>query len=81
MNNIPCNNAFLAEAKNGGQQQLVSENLSFSSFALNGRTEELRKKMDNDVYVIGRLAIRGQLTGIFAPPNGGKTLLVCNYSA
>jgi hypothetical protein len=58
-----------------------TKNLSFSSFALNGKTKELRKKMDNDVYIVGKLAIKGQLTGVYAPPNGGKTLMVLRLLA
>ena len=48
----------------------------FGSHAVNGRVAELRKEMADDVYILGKMAILGQITGFYAPPNGGKTLLV-----
>lgn len=47
----------------------------FKAFALNGRSTEMRLKMLDDKYVLGRLAILGQATAFYAKPNSGKTLL------
>jgi hypothetical protein len=46
-----------------------------SKFALNGRSDVMRERMLSDVYVIGKIAILGQTTVIYAPPNAGKTLI------
>jgi hypothetical protein len=46
-----------------------------SKFALNGRSDAMRERMLSDVYVIGKIAILGQTTVIYAPPNAGKTLI------
>lgn len=35
----------------------------------------MREKMLEDKYVLGRIAILGQITAIYAKPNSGKTLL------
>jgi hypothetical protein len=35
----------------------------------------MRERMLSDVYVIGKIAILGQTTVIYAPPNAGKTLI------
>jgi archaellum biogenesis ATPase FlaH len=51
---------------------------SLDQFALNGQSQEMRKKMLADQHVLGRLALRGQATVFFAERNGGKTLLM-NY--
>jgi hypothetical protein len=48
---------------------------SLNVFSLNGQSKEMRAKMLDDKFVLGRLAILGQSTAIFAKPNGGKTLL------
>ncbi len=49
--------------------------ISFEQFTLNGKSKEMRAKMLTDTFVLGRLAILGQSTLIFAKPNAGKTLL------
>lgn len=51
---------------------------SLDQFALNGQSQEMRKKMLDDQHVLGRMALRGQATVYFAERNGGKTLLM-NY--
>ncbi|MCW5601816.1 AAA family ATPase [Nitrosomonas sp.] len=45
-------------------------------FALNGQSAEMRKRMLEDKFILGRIAILGQCTVIYAPPGTGKTLLV-----
>ncbi len=44
-------------------------------FSLNGASREMRKKMSEDEFLLGRLAILGQMTVFYAKPNAGKTLL------
>lgn len=55
----------------------LSENKPFSlkQFALNGQSEKMRSQMLADKFVLGKLAIFGQWTVIYAPPNAGKTLI------
>lgn len=48
---------------------------SLSMFALNGRSEEMRKQMLDDKFILGRLAILGQATVFYASRNAGKTLI------
>ena len=45
------------------------------TFVLNGASEEMKTKMLEDKYILGRMAILGQSTVFYAPPNSGKTLL------
>ena len=49
---------------------------SLAQFSLKGRSSEMEKKMLADKFVLGRIAIFGQATVIYAKPNTGKTLLV-----
>jgi len=51
------------------------EPFSLTQFSLNGKSETMRKKMLADKFILGRLAILGQITQFYAPPNAGKTLL------
>ncbi|MBK8969821.1 MAG: AAA family ATPase [Hahellaceae bacterium] len=44
-------------------------------FSLNGQSKEMELKMQFDVFVLGRLALLGQATIFYAPPNCGKTLI------
>lgn len=52
-----------------------SEPFSMSQFSLNGKSKEFESQMLNDVYVLGRIAILGQATALYAKYNFGKTLL------
>lgn len=46
-----------------------------NSFSLNGSSEQMKKQMLDDVFVLGRVALLGQATVLYAEPNTGKTLL------
>ena len=59
-----------------GWTQEPVEPFSLDKFALNGQVAEMRRKMLEDKFVLGQLAIYGQVTVIYAPPNTGKTLLI-----
>jgi hypothetical protein len=47
----------------------------FDKFSLNGDSATMKAQMLSDTYVLGKLAILGQLTAFYAKPNSGKTLL------
>lgn len=47
--------------------------------SVRGKSQELKMKMLDDVYVIQDLAILGQWTVFFAAPNTGKTLLTMRF--
>ncbi len=65
-------NSFRDEA-NGNSTS--TKPFSLEQFALNGTSAKMREKMLADKFILGRLAILGQLTLFSAPPNAGKTLL------
>ncbi|MDD5276673.1 MAG: bifunctional DNA primase/polymerase [Methylovulum sp.] len=48
---------------------------TLAQFSLKGRSSEMEKTMLADKFVLGRIAIYGQATAIYAKPNTGKTLL------
>lgn len=52
------------------------DEFDITRFSLNGDSEEMKLKMLADTFVLGKLALLGQVTFIYAPPNTGKTLLV-----
>jgi hypothetical protein len=54
-------------ATNGG--------FSLKSFSIRGDSQQMKQKMLADVFVLGRLALLGQVTHIYAAPNAGKTLI------
>lgn len=47
-----------------------------SQFSMNGQATTMEAKMLDDKFVLGRMAILGQSTVLYAKPNAGKTLLV-----
>lgn len=59
----------------GVTQETPSEPFSLAQFSLNGTSKQMREKMLADTFILGRLAILGQITLFSAPPNAGKTLL------
>jgi hypothetical protein len=48
---------------------------SLDRFVLNGDSDDMEKQMLADKYILGRVALLGQITYFYAPPNAGKTLL------
>ncbi len=76
----PTADGFTSLGGSEGQAQADKEqagDLPFclSQFALNGRSASMRERMLADLYILGRIAILGQFTMIYAPPNAGKTLI------
>jgi hypothetical protein len=47
----------------------------FNKFSLNGDSVAMKAQMLTDTYVLGEIAILGQLTALYAKPGSGKTLL------
>lgn len=58
------------------QEPLGPPKFTLKQFSLNGKSEEMKKQMLEDKYILGRLAIYGQYTVFYASPNVGKTLLI-----
>ncbi len=52
------------------------QRFTLKQFSLNGQSEEMKKQMLEDKYILGRIAIYGQYTVFYASPNVGKTLLI-----
>lgn len=48
---------------------------ALAQFTLNGTSKAMKEKMLEDKYIAGRIAVLGQSTVAFAPPNVGKTLI------
>ena len=55
--------------------QSTKRKFTFEDFSMTGKSKELLAKMENDIYVLGRMAIKGQSTLFYADTNAGKTLL------
>jgi hypothetical protein len=64
--------AAFAEMSEGAKNDPVFD---LKKFSLTGQAENMRKQMLDDKYVLGKMAILGQSTVFYAPPNAGKTLL------
>lgn len=67
--------ADFAEFADSDSKAANDEHFSLAQFSLNGKSKQMREKMLEDKYVLGRIAILGQITAIYAKPNSGKTLL------
>ena len=63
-----------AAGKTDSKKQKNDFNLSGCS--LHGQTEILEAKMQDDVHVLSKLALMGEITILYAPPGAGKTLLL-----
>jgi len=64
--------AALAEMSEGAENDPIFD---LKKFSLTGQAENMRKQMLDEKYVLGKMAILGQSTVFYAPPNAGKTLL------
>jgi len=63
------------EAARRAAAECKKEVFSLSQFSLRGKASEMKEKMKNDVYVLGKLALMGEATVFYGSPNSGKTLL------
>lgn len=52
------------------------QKFSFDQWDLTANIDELRKKLKEEKFVLNGIALTGQITAIYAPPNTGKTLIV-----
>jgi hypothetical protein len=48
---------------------------SLLPYSLTGHSAELEKEVEQQFHILGRLALQGQWTVFFGPPNAGKTLI------
>ena len=60
--------------------EVVKENDSpplnpLHKFSLNGMSSQYRQQMNDDEFVLEGIALRGQITNIYAAPGSGKTLI------
>lgn len=79
VNDLPASAAAPFEAFGEHEQFAVNvpTNLNpLAKFSMTGSADELAAKLGNQKLVLGRIALSGQLTVLYAPPNTGKTLLV-----
>ena len=58
----------------GRELEIVSEH-PFSRFLLNGSSAAMASELKDASFVMDGIALSGQITVIFAPPNTGKTLI------
>jgi hypothetical protein len=65
----------VAVFKKSVESAFKPEVFDLGAFALNGSAAEMKTKMLDDKYILGRMAILGQSTAMYAKPNAGKTLL------
>jgi hypothetical protein len=54
----------------------VAAEHDLAKFSLRGMSAQLEKEMQEQVFILGRIAILGHWTVIYASPNTGKTLLL-----
>lgn len=64
--------AAFAEMSEGAENDPIFD---LKKFSLTGQADNMRKQMLDEKYVLGKMAILGQSTVFYAPPNAGKTLL------
>lgn len=57
------------------------EIFKLTAFNITRDAAEMRKKMLDDVFIMDGIALRGQLTALYAAPNTGKTLLTIRMLA
>lgn len=75
---IPKAREILSEkAKNLAAMGKILDEKPFSlaQFSMVADIKKLETKLQTDVFVLGRIALMGQATVIFAQPNAGKTLI------
>ena len=58
----------------------TTRGLSFSDFVITEDGDELLAQCEEEVFFLEPLALVGQLTMIYAPPNTGKTLIILSLA-
>lgn len=71
------NKATAMRALGVGKKTLPIQKGTFSlrNFSINDEVEEMEMKMLEEVYILGQVALLGQMTVFYASPNVGKTLI------
>ncbi len=59
----------------GGHDEQTKPAFSLNKFSLRGSSQTMKRSMINEVFVLEKIAILGQVTVIYAKPNSGKTLI------
>jgi len=54
----------------------TEDKFDLSIFSLTGSSERMRRNMLDRVFILGQIALLGEITVLYAKPNTGKTLLV-----
>ena len=71
-----ANNIVIADLKDPSLEEVADSYIDqLRRYSITGQSEELKKRLLNDVFIMDRIAILGQWTAIYAAPNTGKTLL------
>lgn len=60
-------------------QSISSLPHSLSRFSITGQSDYIRQLAGTEVAVLGKIALKGQATVIYAAPNTGKTLLTLHF--
>ncbi|MCO6433022.1 MAG: hypothetical protein J5I87_01840, partial [Nitrosomonas nitrosa] len=50
-------------------------NTVLDKYSLSGKSSEIEKQLVEEKLILGPIALQGQITNIYAPPNAGKTLI------
>ena len=71
-------NSFFGVGDPNQTQKILGQETALTTLrglSITGSSEDMRKQMLNDAFVLKDIAILGQWTTIYAAPNTGKTLL------
>ncbi|MBL4575584.1 MAG: toprim domain-containing protein [Opitutaceae bacterium] len=55
--------------------KIDNNQFGLDKFVLNGKSKKMREELTNETYFLGEMALMGQSTVFYAPPNTGKTLI------
>lgn len=69
-----CKTIVIKPGKKSPDRHPIAAN-PLDRYSLRDRNDELRKLATGQVHVLGEIALKGESTVIYAPPNTGKTLL------
>ncbi|MDP3322007.1 MAG: PriCT-2 domain-containing protein [Hydrogenophaga sp.] len=69
-----CETIVIEPEQQSQKQSVVTAN-PLDKFSLRGRSAELEKNALAEVFVLGQLALMGEITVFFAAPNTGKTVI------
>jgi len=58
----------------------TARGLSFDDFVIAEDGDELLAQCEEEIFFLDPLALVGQLTMIYAPPNAGKTLIILSLA-